>query len=325
MRWALVVALAACGKSGDAPAPKPEPEPTVKPVKPAEPVKPVASPECVAKTKGFATWFAALKLEERSYELDFGYVLLPTERKPAPVSHHLDAIEIKESGAIGIWDVSEANHVDSPVGDKPDDAKLLEVLKTDRAKLAGPDAFDPGPDDTVRIDVDKRAPWLSVVRVAKAAREAGYGKAIFVVTAKGVAERPTGTDEWTTLAEVHDAASKAVEDAGKTCKPFGRAMMHWPDGKLTPEQDTAAWGAKVEAAFVECNCVPDVHPTKQLIWQATRWHQATPRAGVTVLLADGTILSQASTVPWSEAAKTLLDAAPEGQPPPAVSFELAKR
>jgi hypothetical protein len=276
-----------------------------------------ADAACVAKLKDFEPWFAALKLEVWSYEIDFGAVLQKTSRSPDPLPNTtVDSVRITPT-AIDAWDVSQHDHVSSELGGKaPEQAKLVEVLTRYRGMASPPTGYQHGPDDLLRVDVDEKAPWSDVTRVVDAAKTAGYAKLVFAFTATSKVAQPPGVTPTITDAEIVKAAGKKLDELAKTCPAWGRANNHLPEDRVSADVDTKAWAKTVAEGLASCNCAVDTEEIKKLTWQHDRWGQATSRVGVTVALAGdapATIELPAAT-PWSEAHTKLLDASPEGAP-----------
>jgi len=291
----LVLAVASCDKklaSGSAPA-----------------ATPAADAACTAKVQAFEPWFAKLKVETRSFELDFGYKLQVIDREPMPVSSHIDAVEIRKAG-IAVFDVSEHDHANNGLGDHPTDKAIADRLVTIRAMKAGPDEFEPAPDDLLRIDVDPEATWGDVVHVIDAATKAGYARALIPFTATTKLAQPPGVEPTTNTIQAATAASDKLDALGKQCKAYERAVMHMPARDLSPADDAARYAKQVAGALIECNCSPDPDELRKLMWMDAHWHQARPRVGVTLPLdaAAATTIALPAKTPWSEAHAQLLAA-----------------
>ncbi|HSD85983.1 MAG TPA: hypothetical protein VLB44_00655 [Kofleriaceae bacterium] len=269
-------------------------------------------PACAAKVKDFEGWLTSLELERSSYEIDFGYRLQVIGRAPSPVEQKIDAVEITPS-SIEAFDASESNHAESKLGKNPAQKALLERLTT----IHGMANDAP---DRVRIDVDEKAPWGDVARVADAAQKAGYKEAVLAFTATSKLTPPAGVEAWTSKQEEVDAASKRIEEMQKQCKAWDSAILtHVP--KPSREDNAKANASEIAAALVKCNCAVDLDEVRTQMFKEARWHQAVPRVGVLVQLADGgTTINQPAKTLWSDAHKKLLDAAAEGAPPPAIKL-----
>ena len=292
--------LAACDK-------KPAPPTSGDHANPADTAV-VASPACAAKVKDLEPWLAKLELETKSHELDFGYTLQVIDREPMPVEKHVDAVEIKKT-SIGAWDISEGNHVDSKLPAHATPKQLAEFLTKMHDQKAPADAFEPAPDDLLRVDVDREAPWADVTHVIDAATTAGYQRVVFAFTATPKLAPPPGVDDTTKTADAAKAAGDKLEALGTSCKPLGRVPLHH-HRNLAAAEDAAAYAKETAAALLECGCAPDPDELRKLVWIDARWHQAVPRVGV-VLQLDGaatTTIALPAKTPWSEAHAKLLEA-----------------
>lgn len=257
---------------------------------------------CEAQVKGLAPWLASLELERRSQEIDFGYKLQVIARDPMPVTTHVDNVEIT-ADRTRVFDISEHDHATSHPG------TVAERLAAIRAMKAGPDEFEPSPDDLLRIDVDQQAPWSAVVEVVDAATKAGYARVVFGFTATPTVARPAAMPASVATEQAAREASDKLEAVQNQCKAYARAAMHVPARGLSPAEDAAAHGKQLVAALLECKCTPDPEELRRLMWLDTRWHQAKPRVGVTIALdAAAPSIALPATTPWSEAHAKILAA-----------------
>lgn len=315
-KWMAVVLLAAaCGK-GSKSNDKADGLAHLKPETPTKgsaAAPPAATdPACSAKVKDLAPWVTALELERSSYEIDFGYKLQKIDRAPLPIAHEIDAVEITASH-IEAFDATESNHAESKLGEKPTQKAVEDRLKTihDMAD-ATPDRF--------RLDIDEKATWKDVARVIDAAIKAGYKEAVFAFTATSKLAVPPGDEEWTSKQEDIDAASKKLEELQKTCHAWESALFSHVPNK-DEAVDAKNWGTEISAAIEKCNCAVSVDDVKAQLFKEARWHQAVPRVGVMVQLADsGTAITSPGKALWSDAHKALVAAAADGAPPPTVKL-----
>lgn len=246
MKSAVLVlgALAACGKAdNEQPKPADKPPEVHKPL--AKPDDKVPDPQCAAKAKELESWLEQFGVETASYEVDFGYVLPVIDRAPSPVEQKVDVVMIAAK-SIQAFDVSEHNHV----GNNLATPKLVaEKLAKLHGMAAGPDERDAGPNDQLRVDVDKDATWGSVVGVIDAAQKAGYTDVVFAFTATSKVPQPAGVEPWSTKEEQIKLASDALEAMRKQCKQWGSALFRhtWQKSKT---EDAKALAREVAAAFV---------------------------------------------------------------------------
>jgi hypothetical protein len=292
-RVALLAGLAACGKGGEkkeAPA-----DAAKKPQAATVDAKPAADPACAQKAKDLEPWLAQLNAEEASFEIDFIYTLVAIDRGAANVEQQVDNVFVTPT-QIEAFDASESNRAETKLGEKPAQDAVAARLAAIRGMGEGA---------RLRVDVDGASTWGDVARTIEAAVAAGYQEAVFAFTATSRVAQPPGVEPYTTSIEVFDAARARLDTLGETCKGIGRYATQ-PDD--------------VAEALVGCNCAADPDEVRRLLWVQSRWGQARPRVGVTVALGAGTAIEQPAATPWSEAHAKLLEAAPEGTPPPAITF-----
>ena len=297
-RTVLLLALAATGCDK-----KPAPE-----AAPATAAK-TANAACTAKLKDLEPWFAKLEVENRSHELDFGYVLQVIDREPMPVPTHIDSVEITKN-RISVFDVSEHDHAAGSLGEHPTQKAIADRLAKIHDMKAGPDELEPAPDDLLRIDVDHAAMWGDVASVIDAATKAGYAHVVFGFTATSKLVQPLGVETTTDTDKAASDASDRLDVLRKQCKAYDRARMHSPARDLSPTADAEKLAKEVVDALGTCNCTPDPDELRKVAWIDAHWHQARPRVGVTLPLdatATTTIALPAKT-PWSEAHAKLLEA-----------------
>jgi hypothetical protein len=293
-RVAVLIALAACGKSGEKKAadePSADAKPKVAPIDAA----PATDPACAQKAKDLEPWIAQLNVEEASFEIDFVYTLVAIDRGAANVEQQIDNVFITPT-QIEAFDATESNRADTKLGEKPAQDAVV-------ARLAAIKGMGDG--TRLRVDVDGAATWGDVTRTLDAAVAAGYTEAVFAFTATSRVAQPPGVEPYTTSIEVFDAARARLDALGETCKGLGR---------YTTQPDD------VVESLLGCNCAADPDEVRKLLWVQSRWGQARPRVGVTVALGAGTTIEQPAATPWSEAHAKLVEAAPEGAPPPAITF-----
>lgn len=284
-RIALALALAACGKSA---AGKPD--------------------RCTATTADLTAWLATLEVENRSHELDFGYVLQVVDRAPMPIPTHVDNVEITPQH-ISVFDISEHDHAQGSLGDHPTPKAILDRLVATRAQKAGPDEYAPAPDDLLRLDVDRAVPWGAVAIVVDAATQAGYKHVLFAFTATSRLSRPPGVPETTDTERAAREASDKLDALNAQCKAFQRAARHVPAKDLSPADDALAHAQEMVAALDECKCVPNPDELRKEKWIDAHWHQAKPRVGVEVALDPAaTPIVLPALTPWSEAHAKILAA-----------------
>lgn len=299
-RTLIALALLASCKS-DVSDPKPvkkPPEPTIE-----------TSPECAAKVKELAPYLEQLEMEQASHEIDFGYTLQVIDRPALPIAtRKIDAVEIKEK-AIAAFDASESDHANGTLADTPTQKALEDKLAQMFATKPDPadKSFSSG--DLLRIDVDTKATWGDVVRVADAATKAGYSTAVFGFTATSKLAAPMGAALKITDAEAIAKANRRMEEIRETtCKAWDRAVMHheWTADRAANARANAKETADAIAA---CNCAADPDEVRLLKWIDSHWYQATIRVPVTIQLgASGTPIAQPKGTPWSDAHKAILDA-----------------
>jgi hypothetical protein len=309
MKLLLAVCLAACGnKAADAP-------------KSDKPSHADVDPACSAKVKALEPWLAALELEKKSYEI--GTLLPVLDRSPMPVPRESDAIEVRK-GAIYAWDISEHDHASSKLEDNPTQAQLVAFLTKTRAKLAVGDEYDPAPDDVVRIDVMSDANWGDVVRVIDAATKAGYARAVFPFGATSKVAQPPGVEAQTMTEDAAQKVRDKLDVLQKQCQPWRVVAGNHKPNKKDPVADAAAYAKEVSAALTECNCAANPDEVRALTWADIRWHQASPRVGITIALGGNP--TQKVSVPaktlWPEAAAKLVEVAPDSTP---IAVQLAAK
>ena len=295
-RAALLLALAVgCDK-------KPAPAPTAT-------AAPAANAACTSKLEGFEPWLAKLEVENRSHELDFGYKLQVIDREPMPVPTHIDSVEITKT-RISVFDVSEHDHAAGSLGEHPTQKAIAERLAKIHDMKAGPDEFEPAPDDLLRIDVDQAAAWGDVASVIDGATKAGYAHVVFGFTATSKLAQPPGVDATTDTDKAASDASDKLDALHKQCKAYERAAMHSPARDLSPTADAEKHAKEIVAALGTCNCTPDPDELRKFAWIDAHWHQARPRVGVTLPLdaAATTTIELPTKTPWSEAHAKLLAA-----------------
>lgn len=287
----------ACGKAEHKKSEDPPPRPPDPP--PAIDAAPSAA--CMQKVEQLAPWLEAFELEISSHETDFGSKLHVIDRAAQPVEQYVDNVTIK-SKTIQIWDASESNRVGNEVEPKDLAARLAATRKNTA------DGLEEGPDDLLRIDVDAGATWEPVVRVVEAATAAGYPRVLFAFTATSKLEQPAGVEPRTTTREAVDAARKRLEELRQQCRPWASAVLNHKSAP-TPIENAKRVAKETVTALAQCNCAADPDEVRAQLWKQGRWHQAVPRVGIELPLANpAETIAQPKATPWSEAAAKLVAA-----------------
>jgi hypothetical protein len=280
---------------------------------------PATSPACAAKVKELEPWLAQLGIETASHEIEMGGTLPTIDRAAVPLSRVSDWLLIGSSLSAYDATVRSVAGTDKPLART---AKAITDRLTQMHSTPTPsEERGAAPTDQLRINVDEKTPWKDVVLVVDAAAKAGYTEALFAFGAKSKMTAPAGAEATTTSADAASQASKALEALREKCKAWDRAVLRHT---FNPDraENAKAVARETAAALAECNCAADVDEVKKLTWQSERWHQARLRTRVVVKLAGegATTIALPAKTPWSAAHAKLVEAAPEGAPPPAVKL-----
>jgi hypothetical protein len=263
---------------------------------------PAADPACAAKAKELEPFLAGLLVEEATAEINMGWAPVVVDREARPARQDIDNVTITPK-TVSAYDASESNHVDNNIepNTKPEVAKAR-LAKTFEMKVEK----QRGPDDVLRVDVDKDATWGEVVRIVDAAAGAGYKQAVFTFEATSKLTAPAGVEPLTTSEDVHRQANERLEVLKKQCEGWSNAYfaMKHVDDKV---EDQKAFAKEIADGIAKCNCPFDLDEVRTTFWKAKRWHQAHSRVPVAIELG-ATAIEQAAATPWSEAHKALLDA-----------------